>query len=71
MQWVGVAMVFGTMYVKSSDKKESGKGHSHGGGSTGAAKDKEPARLTDVKVEKVYYHYYLLLCTDCCAHVGT
>lgn len=46
MQWVGVAMVFGTMYVKSSDKKESGKGHAHGGGSA-------PKPLTDVKVEKV------------------
>jgi len=47
MQWVGVAMVFGTMYVKSSDKKDSSSRHSHGGGPA-----KDPTRLTDVKVEK-------------------
>lgn len=45
MQWVGVAMVFGTMYVKSSDKKESGKGHGHGAAAA-------PKPLAEVKVEK-------------------
>lgn len=52
MQWVGVAMVFGTMYVKSSDKKERSHGHGNGGASAGAKDDKNGARI-EVKVEKV------------------